>query len=99
MTVSVGYKGEWTKPMTVADFEKACDRVVDMATGELGGQLMLGIEVPAMPVVEIQRRGTIRTDEVGFNQVHWRLDEGDKLSVTVKDGVWLVRLAKGWEQE
>lgn len=70
---------------------------VDVETGEIGGQLMFGIVVPVVPVVEIQQRGMMRMDETAFNATEWHLDEGDKLTVTIKDGVWVVRITKAWE--
>lgn len=74
--------------------------VVDTTTGEVGGQLMFGFEVPSVPVVDVQRRGLISTTREHFWQTRWDLEEGDSMSVKVmKDGRWLVVVKKAWEQE
>jgi hypothetical protein len=70
---------------------------VDVETGELAGQLMFGICVPSVPILASQRRGIISTTEAHFNGTRWSLEEGDKMSVQVKDGRWIVKIVKAWE--
>lgn len=71
----------------------------DSATGELSGQLMFGILVPSVPVIDCQRRGVINTTREHFCQTQWHLEEGDSMTVKVKDGRWLVTLKKAWEAD
>lgn len=73
--------------------------LVDLDSGEVFEQLMFGISVPAIPVLEVQRKGVISTTRSHFNNTDWLLEEGDKLAVVVKEGRWLVTIKKAWEQE
>ncbi len=69
---------------------------VDVETGEVSGQLMLGLSVP---VVAVQRRGE-RIMTIGeFNRQTWSFNEGDRLTVTCKDGKLQVKVKTGWEAE
>lgn len=70
----------------------------DTETGEVNGQLLFGFAVPTMPVVEAQRCGHINTTREHFWSTRWDLDEGDSMTVKVKDGRWLVTIKKAWEQ-
>lgn len=59
---------------------------------------MFGIAVPVVPVLEVQRRGVLNMTREHFNRVHWALEDGDSMSVKVKDGRWLVAVKKAWEE-
>lgn len=67
---------------------------VDLDTGELNGQLMLGIYVPR---VAVQRKADLVMGVDSFNARTWEFREGDKLTATMKDGNIVVRLTSAWE--
>ncbi|MBN1461385.1 MAG: hypothetical protein JXA57_17795 [Armatimonadetes bacterium] len=71
----------------------------DTETGEVFERLMFGIAVLSRPMMDCQRRGVINTTEQHFNLTNWALDEGDSMSVKVKEGRWIVTIKKAWEQE
>lgn len=67
---------------------------VDIDTGELpSGQLLLGITVPT---VAVQRRADLEMMQAQFNNQYWQFEDGDKLTVTCKDGRLVVRLTSAW---
>ena len=73
-------------------------RSVDTETGEVGGQMLLGIECPT---VEVQRRAHRLMTPREFNGQTFALEEGDKLSVKGVDVagtlMYEVKLTKSWE--
>lgn len=68
----------------------------DTETGEIQGQLLLGIDVPT---VAVQRRGERTMTISEFNRQVWDFNEGDRLTVTCKDGRLAVKVKTGWEAE
>ncbi len=68
----------------------------DAETGEVAGQLMLGINVPS---IRIQRKAELGMSLDEFNAQDWHIRDGDRLTVTGKDGLLIVKLARAWEQE
>lgn len=68
---------------------------VDVQTGEVRGQLMLGLEVPR---VAVQRKAETLMDESTFNRHYWSFGPGDKLAVAEKDGKLVVKLTTKGEE-
>ena len=69
---------------------------VDLDTGEIAGQLMLGIDVPT---VAVQRKADVQMTMSQFNAQRWDFEEGDRLSAVMKDGKVLVKLTSAWGRE
>ena len=76
------------------EVESVQTMTVDLETGEIGRQLLLGIEVP---VVEVQRRGNKLMTPAEFNGARWELGEGDRLTATRKGDYVAVKIVKAWE--
>ena len=72
---------------------------VDVETGEISatGQLtIMGIDVPS---VRVQRKADLGMTLNDFNATDWEIRDGDRLSVSGKDGLLIVKLTKAWEQQ
>jgi hypothetical protein len=70
---------------------------VDTDTGELHpGQLMFGLSVPS---VRIQRKADLGMTVADFQATEWDIRDGDRMTVQGRDGLLIVKLTKGWEQQ
>jgi hypothetical protein len=69
---------------------------VDIETGEVGSQLMLGISVPR---VAVQRRAAAEMTEREFNATAWCFGEGDRLTAVCRDGKIVCKMQTGWGAE
>ena len=96
--------GERTEYMPISKLREINQRLaavksnpeVELETGEMQGQLILGFSVPR---VAVQRRADVEMSADMFNRTIWDFADGDKLTATMRDGMLRVRIVKGWEVE
>jgi predicted transcriptional regulator len=69
--------------------------LVEVESGEVFGQLMFGINVAR---VAVQRKAELVLDERQFNAHTWQFGPGDKLTVTERDGMLVVKMTTKGEE-